>query len=80
MALDPNYALAHLWYGDYLIAAERVDEALDEKKRALELDPASTNVILSCGVGLWHARHFDDCHRALPEGGQSPTGLIRGTL
>ena len=39
--LNPNYATAHQWYGDCLMLQNRRDEALAEKRRALELDPLS---------------------------------------
>jgi len=39
--LNPNYASAHQWFGEHLSALNRVDEALVEIRRALELDPMS---------------------------------------
>jgi serine/threonine protein kinase/tetratricopeptide (TPR) repeat protein len=41
IALNPNYATAHQWYGEHLLAMGRYDEALAEIKRAQELDPLS---------------------------------------
>jgi TolB-like protein/thioredoxin-like negative regulator of GroEL len=42
IALNPNYATAHQWYGDNLLTSVgRFDEAIGELKRALELDPLS---------------------------------------
>jgi eukaryotic-like serine/threonine-protein kinase len=41
IALNPNYATAHQWYGEHLIALGRYDAALAELKRAQELDPLS---------------------------------------
>jgi tetratricopeptide (TPR) repeat protein len=37
--LDQNYALARQWYGNYLTAMGRFDEAEAEIRRAAELDP-----------------------------------------
>jgi tetratricopeptide (TPR) repeat protein len=37
--LNPQYANAHHWYGNYLSIQGRHDEALVEAKRALELAP-----------------------------------------
>src|SRR5262249_47041587 len=36
---DPGSAVAHLWYGGYLRAVGRFEEALAQRRRALELDP-----------------------------------------
>ena len=41
IALDPNYATAHHWYGLLLTALGRSDEALAELRRAAEIDPFS---------------------------------------
>ena len=37
--LSPNYATGHKWYGNLLMALGRLDEALIESKRALDLEP-----------------------------------------
>jgi TolB-like protein/Tfp pilus assembly protein PilF len=39
--LNPNYATAHQWYHQLLLCQERFDEAYDEIKKALDLDPLS---------------------------------------
>jgi len=40
--LNPNYATAHQWYGDHVLATlGRFDEAIAQEKKALELDPLS---------------------------------------
>ena len=39
--LNPNYATAHQWYGEFLAYMGRFDEAIFESKRARELDPLS---------------------------------------
>jgi eukaryotic-like serine/threonine-protein kinase len=40
-ALDPRHATAHHWYGLYLMAMGRADEARAELERARQLDPFS---------------------------------------
>ena len=50
LQLDPQYANAHHWYGDYLSIRSRHGEALAEAKHALELDPL--NLMISTWVGL----------------------------
>jgi DNA-binding winged helix-turn-helix (wHTH) protein/TolB-like protein/Tfp pilus assembly protein PilF len=37
----PGYAPAHQWYSSYLVAMGRFDEAIDQAKRAQELEPLS---------------------------------------
>ena len=39
--LNPNYATAHQWYAEFLTARGRFDEAEQEGRRALTLDPMS---------------------------------------
>ncbi len=59
LELNPNYAEAHHWYSHYLMDTGRVEESLEESKRALELDPLS--MIISVHLG-WHyifARQYD---------------------
>ncbi len=41
LELKPSYALAHMWYGLLLIFLTRFEEALDQIKLAVELDPLS---------------------------------------
>jgi tetratricopeptide (TPR) repeat protein len=50
LQLDPQYANAHHWYGNYLSMQRRHDEALAEAQHALELDPL--NLMISTWVGL----------------------------
>ena len=50
LQLDPNYANAHHWFGDYLSVHGRHDEALVEARQALGLDPL--NLMIGAWVGL----------------------------
>ena len=52
--LNPNYSIAHLWYGYSLEAAGRFSEDLRERQRAYEIDPL--NVVI--GVALAQALAF----------------------
>ena len=57
--LNPNYATARHWYGEFLAFMGRYDEGLAEVRRAHELDPLS--LIISTDVGKVHyiARQYD---------------------
>jgi tetratricopeptide (TPR) repeat protein len=50
--LNPRYPLAHHWYGGYLSAMGRHEEALRQAEKARELDPLS--LIINTWVGLRH--------------------------
>lgn len=54
IALNPNYAMAHNWYSQYLLAAGRTDECLREITMASDLDPRSLAIRMT--AGLIHAR------------------------
>ncbi len=58
--LNPNYATAHQWYGEFLSAMGRHDEAIREMKRAEELDPVSVVVKNASGWILLFARRYDE--------------------
>jgi TolB-like protein/Tfp pilus assembly protein PilF len=61
IALNPNYATAHHWYGsDPLRAIGRFDEAIAEGKRAIELDPLSPVINMDFARTLMMARRYDE--------------------
>ena len=57
--LEPRYAVAHQWYGDYLALMGRQNEAIAEKKLALELEPLSLIVNFELGLGFYFNRDYD---------------------
>src|SRR5579864_3849381 len=58
IALNPNYSIAHTWYGLNLAAVGRFDEALTQVRRAQELDPLSLIVDTDVGRILYLSRHY----------------------
>ena len=58
--LNPNYATAHQWYAIHLTAVGRLDVALREARRAVELDPLSPNLNTNLGNALMYSRRHDD--------------------
>lgn len=61
IALNPNDATAHQWYGvQPLTALGRFDEAVTEEKRAIELDPLSMVNNADLGWILMEAGRYDE--------------------
>jgi TolB-like protein/tetratricopeptide (TPR) repeat protein len=58
LELNLSYATAHSWYGEYLMALGRSDDALAEMNRALELDPLSPVTNLAPGLRLYYSRQY----------------------
>jgi len=58
--LNPNYATAHQWYGEFLAWMGRFDEAIAESKRAYELDPLSLIISTDLAKVYLLSRRFDD--------------------
>ncbi|HMK23869.1 MAG TPA: winged helix-turn-helix domain-containing protein [Terriglobales bacterium] len=62
--LDPNYATAHHWYGDFLAGMGRFEEGMAEIRKAEELDPLSPVIrVSSAGMSCWLGR----CTEAIQE-------------
>jgi TolB-like protein/DNA-binding winged helix-turn-helix (wHTH) protein/tetratricopeptide (TPR) repeat protein len=57
--LNPNYANAHHWYGEYLSLVGRHDAAIREAERARELDPLSSIINTWVGSRYFFARRYD---------------------
>jgi DNA-binding winged helix-turn-helix (wHTH) protein/TolB-like protein/Tfp pilus assembly protein PilF len=60
LELDPNYAIAHHYYGRYLSAAGRLDEAIREVKLAQELDPVSLRISTTLAEMFYLDRRYDE--------------------
>jgi Flp pilus assembly protein TadD len=60
IALEPNYATAHHWYGLDLAAMGRLPESLSEVRRARQLDPLSLIINTNVGWVLYLSRHYDE--------------------
>lgn len=61
MELNPDYATARQWYAvHYLTAKGRREEALQEMKRALELEPTSLVMNTFMGATLYFAGRYDE--------------------
>jgi tetratricopeptide (TPR) repeat protein len=60
MELNPGYATARQWHAFNLAAQGRLDEALGETRKALELDPLSLIISNSVARVLYFLRRFDE--------------------
>jgi len=59
--LNPNYSVAHHWYGDgYLAAVGKLDEAVAELRQAQELDPVSLVIATDLAKRLCYAGKYDE--------------------
>jgi DNA-binding winged helix-turn-helix (wHTH) protein/TolB-like protein/Tfp pilus assembly protein PilF len=59
--LKPDYATAHQWYAiHYLTPTGRFEEAIQEMKRALDLEPTSLVMNTFLGATLYVAGRYDD--------------------
>jgi len=59
IAINPNYSIARHWYGMFLMANGRSEEARQEFERALLSDPLSNSIPVAIGASYYHARQFD---------------------
>jgi eukaryotic-like serine/threonine-protein kinase len=57
--LNPKYSTAHHWYAAQLLLQGRLDEALQEIKKAQQLDPLSLGINKDFAVILLYARDYD---------------------
>ncbi|MBZ5546468.1 MAG: tetratricopeptide repeat protein [Acidobacteriia bacterium] len=60
MLLRPNSATAHQYYGYYLTAMGRLDDAIEERKTAQQLEPDSPLMDSALGEAYYQARQFDN--------------------
>jgi serine/threonine-protein kinase len=60
LELDPEYGIAHMWYGELLSSLGRHDEAIREIKRALEIDPLFLTFNRVYGGLLTNASKFEE--------------------
>jgi tetratricopeptide (TPR) repeat protein len=63
--LNPNYATAHQWYGEFLSFVGRHDEALVESERARQLAPLSLGTNSGVALSLSLARRYDEAIKQL---------------
>ncbi len=57
--LNPNYAIAHAWFGIHLVLRGRVEQALAQAEKAQGLDPLSLTINFCAASLLYLARLYD---------------------
>jgi len=69
LQLRPGYATAHQFYGYYLTTMGQLDDAIAERKKAVDLDPINPLMNAALAEAYYHARRFDitieESHKAL---------------
>jgi serine/threonine-protein kinase len=60
MELNSKYPTAHHWYAIFLAVTSRIDEAIEEVRRAQELDPLSLIITTAVAWILHFARRYDE--------------------
>ena len=65
IALNPNYATAHSWYGVYLDVMGRFEESLLEHNRARKLEPVSVTINTLIGNHYYLARQYEQAAKQL---------------
>ncbi|HXG43703.1 MAG TPA: protein kinase [Gemmatimonadales bacterium] len=58
--LNPGYATAHQWYGNYLAIQGRFEAAVQSVGRAVALDPLSPLMVGALGWQLYFARRYEE--------------------
>ena len=56
---NPNYAIAHLYYGNVLAFTGNIEAGINETKKALALDPLSSVINMALGRDYYLARNYD---------------------
>ena len=80
IALNPNYATAHQWYGSYLAARGRLDEAVVETKTAHQLEPFSLTIYSDYVRTLYYAGRLDEAKKESLKLMQMDQGFYRAHL
>ena len=65
MELNPSYAIAPHYYGNYLVAMGRLEEAHEAFRQARGLDPLSLIINAASGWAMYHGRRHDDAEALL---------------
>ncbi len=76
--LNPNNALAHLWYGQSLVSTGRSHEGIEQVRIAHDLDPLSSFVETGLGQMYFLAGEYSSAIQQLRSVTDSDVGFIEG--
>jgi len=65
LEIDPNYGTARTFHAVYFEAVGKPEEAISERRRALEAEPLSLILSASLGRSLYYARRYDQAMEEL---------------
>jgi serine/threonine-protein kinase len=65
LSLNPDYATARHWHAEFLAFRGRIDEALEESRRALANDPLSPILNVLLGWTQYYARRYEEAIQTL---------------
>lgn len=80
LQLNPSYPTAHHWFAYYLVSQGRIDQALEEIRRAQQADPLSVIINTDAAEMLYFAHQYDQAieqaERALEMDSQFPLARL----
>lgn len=74
--LNPNYSIVHHWYAHLLMQQGRTQEALEESRRARELDPLSLFINNGLARMYYLSRRYDDSIAQCQKGLEIDTAYV----
>jgi eukaryotic-like serine/threonine-protein kinase len=81
LSLNPNHPDAHHWYAiNYLVPMKRFEEARQELAYAVDADPLSTPIRVSCGLRCYFAREYGEARRTLLNSLEADAGSATARL
>jgi serine/threonine protein kinase/Tfp pilus assembly protein PilF len=76
--LNPNYATAHQWYGEFLCAMRRFDEGNAHHQRSIEIDPLSPVTYAAAGYDFMVQRRYEEATKMLTKSLEINPSFPRG--
>jgi serine/threonine protein kinase/tetratricopeptide (TPR) repeat protein len=58
--LNPGYPYPHVWYAELLYGIGRYDESISENRKAVALEPFTSNIRVNLGLSLMLAKHLEE--------------------
>jgi TolB-like protein/Tfp pilus assembly protein PilF len=65
--LNPGYPYAHVWYAELLYGTGRYEESVMENRKAVALEPFTSNLKVNLGLSLMHAKHLQEAEQQFRE-------------